>query len=476
MALIEAEGVHVRFGDRVVLEQVDLAVPEGELHGIMGPNGAGKTTFFNVLTGRVRPSRGRIRLDGEDLAGLSPHAIANKGVARSFQIMTLFDEFTARENVMVALPEFRRRGYDVRRAVAGDAQLAQAAGEVLTSVGLADKGEVTAKQLSPTATGALWKSPWRWRSGRACSASTSPPPAFGSDGTQRLAELIGRLKSRLTIVAIEHDMEFLSAGRPHLGDPLGPGGRARKPGRAAAERMGEALQPRAVRMILEVAGIDTFYGETQALFGVRSPGAGRGAGAARPQAGRQDHHAALVLGLTRPRRGTVRFDGRDVTRTATHDRPRRRRPVPDDRRLCPTLTVARNLAIAQKHALRPWSVKEATEIFSPLEYLMERECENLSGGEMQMVAIARALVGSPGLVLFDEPSQGLAPKIVGDVLATVRRLKSEGIASLIVEQNAEIALSVADRAAVIDRGRIAWTGVASELAGDAALRQRLLGA
>ena len=83
---------------------------------------------------------------------------------------------------------------------------------------------------------------------------------------------------------------------------------------------------------------------------------------------------------------------------------------------------------------------------------MEREAENLSGGEMQMVAIARALLGAPGLVLFDEPSQGLAPKIVDDVLATIRRLKAEGVASLVVEQNAEIALSVADRVAVLDRG------------------------
>ena len=99
MALIEAAGVHVRFGDRVVLESIDLAVPEGEFHGLMGPNGAGKTTFFNVLTGRVKPSRGSIRLDGEDVTGFSSHRIAAKGVARSFQIMTLFDEFTARENV-----------------------------------------------------------------------------------------------------------------------------------------------------------------------------------------------------------------------------------------------------------------------------------------------------------------------------------------------------------------------------------------
>ena len=107
---------------------------------------------------------------------------------------------------------------------------------------------------------------------------------------------------------------------------------------------------------------------------------------------------------------------------------------------------------------------------------MERDCENLSGGEMQMVAIARALVGSPGLVLFDEPSQGLAPKIVGDVLNTIRRLKSEGVASLVVEQNAEIALSVADRAAVIDKGRVVWTGEAATLREDRTLRERLLGA
>jgi branched-chain amino acid transport system ATP-binding protein len=166
-----------------------------------------------------------------------------------------------------------------------------------------------------------------------------------------------------------------------------------------------------------------------------------------------------------------------VTRSATHEIARAGLGwVPDDRRLCPTLTVARNLKIAQKRtSFRAWTIKETCEIFSPLEYLMERDCENLSGGEMQMVAIARALVGSPGLVLFDEPSQGLAPKIVGDVLATIRRMKGEGIASLVVEQNAEIALSVADHAAVIDRGRIVWSGDAATLRGDTMLRQRLLG-
>ncbi len=208
MALIEAEGVHVRFGDRVVLEQVDLAVEEGELHGIMGPNGAGKTTFFNVLTGRVKPSRGRIRLAGEDLAGLSPHAIANKGVARSFQTMTLFDEFTARENVMIALPAFRARGFDVRRAVAGDTGFAQEADAVLASVGLAGRSAVIARQLPYGERRALEIAVALAQRPRVLCLD-EPTSGLGIDGTQRLVELIGRIRANLTIVVIEHEMDFL---------------------------------------------------------------------------------------------------------------------------------------------------------------------------------------------------------------------------------------------------------------------------
>ena len=112
---------------------------------------------------------------------------------------------------------------------------------------------------------------------------------------------------------------------------------------------------------------------------------------------------------------------------------------------------------------------------SALKYLMSREAETLSGGEMQMVAIGRALLGSPGLVLFDEPSQGLAPKIVDDVMAVVRRLKGEGIAAIVVEQNAELALSVADRVVVLSHGTVAWAGDAAVLTADPVLKRTLLG-
>jgi len=208
MALLEARDVHVRFGDRVVLEEVSLSVEPGELHGIMGPNGAGKTTFFNVLTGRVKPSRGRIAVAGEDVTGLAPHAIAARGVARSFQIMTLFDEFTALENVEIALPEFRARGFDGARAAVGDAGFEAAAGAVLAEVGLAEKAGIVAKDLPYGDRRALEIAVALAQRPRVLCLD-EPTSGLGSDGTARLGTLIRQLKGRLSIVAIEHDMEFL---------------------------------------------------------------------------------------------------------------------------------------------------------------------------------------------------------------------------------------------------------------------------
>ena len=230
--------------------------------------------------------------------------------------------------------------------------------------------------------------------------------------------------------------------------------------------------------MLDVAAIDTFYGETQALFGVSlsvRPGevlallGANGAG--------KTTVLRSILGLTRARRGDIRFQGKSIAARATHEIARAGIGwVPDDRRLCPTLTVAENLSLGEKRtAFRPWSMSEVTDIFTPLKYLMTREAETLSGGEMQMVAIARALLGAPGLMLLDEPSQGLAPKIVDDVLGVIRRLKQAGIAAIVVEQNADVAFGVADRVVVLAHGQVAWTGEAATLTADPGLKRRLLG-
>jgi branched-chain amino acid transport system ATP-binding protein len=229
---------------------------------------------------------------------------------------------------------------------------------------------------------------------------------------------------------------------------------------------------------LSVDAIETFYGETQVLFGVTlQVYAGEVVALLGQNGAGKTTTLRSILGLTRALRGSIRFDGSEITDAPTHEIARRGVSwVPDDRRVFPTLTVARNLSIARKRTrFRAWSEKDCFGIFSALEYLMHRECENLSGGEMQMVAISRALVGAPGLVLFDEPSQGLAPKIVQDVMATIRRLRDEGIASLVVEQNLGTALSVADRVYVLRNGSIVHSGPAAALRDDLPLRTALLG-
>jgi branched-chain amino acid transport system ATP-binding protein len=230
--------------------------------------------------------------------------------------------------------------------------------------------------------------------------------------------------------------------------------------------------------MLEIARIDTYYGETQVLFEVSlAVGAGEVVALLGANGAGKTTTLRSILGLTPPREGTIRFAGADITGAPTHKIARAGIGwVPDDRRIFPTLTVERNLAIARKPSrFRAWRLDEIFEVFTALEYLMARECENLSGGEMQMLAIARALLGAPGLVLFDEPSQGLAPKLVQDVMSMIGRMRNEGLAVLLVEQHARNALEVSDRVYVMDLGRIVHEGPTAELLADAALATRLTG-
>ena len=208
MALFEARGIHKRFGHQVVLEHIDLSFEAGRLSGIMGPNGAGKTTCFNVLTGRFRPDRGRVVLDGEDITGLSPDAIARKGIARSFQIMSLFDEYSALENVLVALPGVRCRGFNMFEHLAADSAAADRASAVLARVGLAGLEQRRAGDLAYGERRAL-------EIGVALAAEPrllfldEPTSGLGTKGAARLAELVRDLKRDYSIVVIEHDMQFL---------------------------------------------------------------------------------------------------------------------------------------------------------------------------------------------------------------------------------------------------------------------------
>jgi len=208
MTLFEAQNLHKRFGSRVVLEDVSLGFEEGKVSGIMGPNGAGKTTCFNVLTGRYRPDRGRISFEGADITGLKPQRIARMGISRSFQIMNLFDDSSVIENIVVALPEFRARRNHPLLSVFDDAGLLDAAREVLEQVGLEGRDWEPSAALSYGDRRAL-------EIGVALAARPrivfldEPTSGLGAEATRSLAALIGRLRTRYTIVMIEHDMRFL---------------------------------------------------------------------------------------------------------------------------------------------------------------------------------------------------------------------------------------------------------------------------
>jgi len=208
MALFTAQNIRKRFGARIVLENINLSVEQGAVHGIMGPNGAGKTTCFHVLTGHHKPDGGRIHFEGRDITGLPPHKLARLGISRSFQIMNLFDDTVVIENVILALPEFRQRAFNPAGDAFNDAALIGKALNVLEQVGLADRAWEKACNL-----------PYGERRALEIAVALAPAPrivfldeptsGLGSDATARLADLIGKIRKTYTIVLIEHDMHFL---------------------------------------------------------------------------------------------------------------------------------------------------------------------------------------------------------------------------------------------------------------------------
>jgi branched-chain amino acid transport system ATP-binding protein len=184
-----------------------------------------------------------------------------------------------------------------------------------------------------------------------------------------------------------------------------------------------------------------------------------------------------IMGLTPPTAGHIVWKGRDST-----GRPPYRAAgaglgfVPEDRRIFAELTVWENLDVASRLAGRPngWTVERVFDLFPKLRDLASRNGGYLSGGEQQMLTIARTLMGNPELLLLDEPSEGLAPIVVDHLLEQITRLKCEGLTILLAEQNVEFSLGIADRVYVLEKGTIRFSGAASTLREDAALRRELL--
>jgi branched-chain amino acid transport system ATP-binding protein len=234
-------------------------------------------------------------------------------------------------------------------------------------------------------------------------------------------------------------------------------------------------------MILEVEALDLYYGDAQALDRV-SLAVGEGAIVAIVGANGAGKSSLIrtIAGIERARGGRVRFRGEDISGFASH------RvcdlgigQVAEGRQIFPNLTVAENLEVgALVPRGRPHMRATMERVFAMFPRLEERRSQaagTLSGGEQQMLAIGRCLMGRPDMIMFDEPSLGLAPTLVQEVFQTIRRLNGEGITIMLVEQNVAVSLSISDYAYVLENGRVALQGTGEELLNDDGVRRAYLG-
>jgi len=227
--------------------------------------------------------------------------------------------------------------------------------------------------------------------------------------------------------------------------------------------------------LLEVSGIAAFYGAAQALFGV-SLCVREGEALAllgRNGMGKTTTIRA-ILGLTPPASGSVRFAGRPLSGLAPHRIARLGLGlVPEGRQVFPTLTVAENLVATARPG--PWTVARVTALFPRLAERARQPARTLSGGEQQMLAIGRALMTNPRLLILDEATEGLAPLIRAEIWAVLGRLKAEGLSILVVDKDVRALSALADRFVVLEKGRVAWEGQGASLLADRPRLHALLG-
>ena len=235
-----------------------------------------------------------------------------------------------------------------------------------------------------------------------------------------------------------------------------------------------------MQTILNVDKIDSFYGEAHVLHQIQLE-VKQGEAVAilgRNGAGKTTLLRS-ILGLTPAKSGTIAFQGQDITHLPTNEIANLGMGwVPDNRRIFPTLSVQQNLEIARKKGnagKTQWDLERVYHHFPALKELANQKGETLSGGEQQMLSIARTLMGNPSLILLDEPSEGLAPLIVREVMEIIQELTATNLTTVLVEQNSMLALRVCTRAYVLDNGQNVYEGASEELLADTQLKQQLLG-
>ena len=520
--LLRLDDVRRHFGGVHAVDGVSLEVEQGSIQGLIGPNGAGKTTLVNVITGYARFQSGRAWIESDELTGRPAYRIAAMGIARTFQNIRLFKDLTAIENVLIGMHTRRR-----------DDTLAQLATlPIFRTAGLSRVKDAytlleTAGLQKSVGTRHAATLPYgdqrRLEIARALALRPrllildEPAAGMNPNEKQGMRELIERLNADgLTILLIDHDMRLvmgvckrvavlnfgkkIADGTPEevstdatvIKAYLGTGGEREVTSAPGASGVAEetdveqaASTSRAAREpdnpILDVENLTVSYGAIVAVRGV-SFRVAKGEVVALIGANGAGKSTILntLSGLIRAGSGSAVFDGLDLISAKASSIVRRGLvQVPEGREILARQTVLENLELAT------WARRDGAATRAQIDAVLKRfpilgerrdlSAGSLSGGEQQMLAIARGILAKPRLLLLDEPSLGLAPQMVDEVFRAIEEIHKDGTTILLVEQNALRALAIADRAYVIETGRILLSGSGDELLHNPAVRRAYLG-
>ena len=492
--VLTADAMRKSFGSVKAVKGVSFAVEDKRLHALIGPNGAGKTTAFNLLSGMFPLDEGKVVLDGQRVDGMPPHAITRAGLGRSFQITNLFPGLSVEENIRLAVQARHPARFSLFRDAHGIADLQSDTAELLRWTGMAGVEQAEAGSLSYGGQRLL-------DMGLALATKPrillldEPLAGLAAAERERVGDLIKTLSADIPVLLVEHDIDrvFRMADRVTVmadGEVLVDGGvaDARDDARVQAVYLGsgshalaEKPRPSAVKdtTLLALEKVNTFYGKSHILNDVSLTVRQNEVVAllGRNGAGKSTLLKTLI-GTARPASGTITLAGEQIA-GMTPDKVARRGVgfVPQGRALFAGMTVGENLGLGRLKRLTGagihWEEERILQYFPRLKERWNVAADRLSGGEQQMVAVARALSGDTRLLLLDEPFEGLSPAVTEELFETFDKLRQE-VSIIIVDHHLDLALAISDRTVALERGTVQWSGESRLLRDDEELRRKVL--